>query len=107
MQLTYKALSSWSYITGVMALVLSLVLLVRKRAGARAMWPRPRAVARNVRIGAPMAASGVLFSGVYLAIARVLSSLGDGLLGAALLGNFEEARRGELGAAATVFLDET
>ena len=68
------------------ALVLSLVLLVRKRAGARAMWPRPRAVARNVRIGAPMAASGVLFSGVYLAIARVLSSLGDGLLGALGLG---------------------
>ena len=33
-----------------------------------------------------MSASGILFAAVYLAIARVLTSLGDGLLGALGLG---------------------
>ncbi|MGZ8379205.1 MAG: MATE family efflux transporter [Gemmatirosa sp.] len=68
-----------------LAFAVGLTLLVRRgmlRIGA----PRPRIMARIARIGLPTAATGVLFSVVYVVIGRTASAFGTPALAALGLG---------------------
>ena len=68
-----------------LAFVVGLALLARRRM-IRFGAPRPRVMATIARIGLPTAATGVLFSVVYVVVARTASAFGTPALAALGLG---------------------
>jgi len=71
--------------TRALAFVVGLVILVR-RGMLQLGRPRARVLARIARIGAPTALTGVLFSLVYVAVARTAAQFGTPALAALGLG---------------------